>query len=221
MKTGMDHLHKEKKTKTSDRWSLLDSLGDSGIGATWLIKPKSDIGCSKPNVQVKGTSLVLTDILLNPFPISDLGLGQAGREEQLPKPFDQYLQHMRELEKVQEQRGREREPLEIMLREKDKQLERVTQEMNTLASRIQSVESQRRMDIAYALAAEDSRKTLAILARKVTLGMEEVAGHVRQSDVISVVCDLCKARLANLKGKKLIVTSLGLKVAKKLQGANE
>lgn len=79
----------------------------------------------------------------------------------------------------------------------------------------------RRMDIAYALASEDTKKILNLLVNKITLNINEVSKNITESDVLNVVCDLCKAHLANLKGKKLIITSLGLKVAKKLQKLND
>ena len=90
-----------------------------------------------------------------------------------------------------------------------------------LTNRIKSIENQRRMDISYALASEDVRKTLDRLENRITLSIKEVANNIIESDLLNVVCDLCKARLANLKGKKLIITSLGLKVAKKLRSLND
>jgi predicted transcriptional regulator len=84
-----------------------------------------------------------------------------------------------------------------------------------------AIDNQKRMDISYALASEDTKTILNLLVNKITLDIDEVAKNITESDVLNVVCDLCKARLANLKGKKLIVTSLGLKVAKKLHTLND
>ena len=102
-----------------------------------------------------------------------------------------------------------------------KPFERAEQEIIALTNRIQAIENQKRMDISYALASEDVKTILNLLVNKITLDIDEVAKNITESDVLNVVCDLSKARLANLKGKKLIITSLGLKVAKKLEHKDE
>jgi len=96
-----------------------------------------------------------------------------------------------------------------------------SEKIQILSNKLRSIEEQKRMDIAYALASAATRNVLTLLSNKVTLSIDEVKRHISEDAVIGVIVDLCKSRLANYKSNKLIITSLGLKVAKKISSPNE
>lgn len=226
MKEGMEHLQKDKRARgiqvDLEFWDIYDVFPSPGKvlfhKAEHKTTPVSALETRKLVLKIGKLSKLFdrsTDVEETKEAGSNLRFLPS-----IGAGFNRYIAPMLESPGPREHSVK-RELLEIMLREKDKQLERIEQEINALASRIQSAQNQKRMDISYALASEDARTILSILVKKIALPVNEVAQHLTESDVLKVVCDLSKARLANLKGKKLIITSLGLKVAKKLQSVND
>jgi hypothetical protein len=218
MKTGIDYLQEVKKR---DR-----PIGDVFSQPQPSRKAKVFIvhggGAELESLRPWFSQFLKTSRLLEPILYASEASGSASssRSSALVS-VEQYLRQEEELLFTQEQHRKEQDLLEVLLRQRNEQLERAEQEIISLTNRIHVMENQKRMDISYALASEDVKRILNLVANKITLDIDEVAKNITESDVLNVVCDLCKAHLANLKGKKLIVTSLGLKVAKKTQTLND